>query len=77
MPTDYANSTAIEHLIQLSKTAPTKGNEYHKTIIHGIGEAGGAAAVEHLVQLSQTAPTKGNEYHKTIISALGRAGRIS
>lgn len=77
MPIDYANATATDHLIQLSKSVPNKGGEYHKTIIHGIGEAGGAAAVEHLVELSETVPNKGGEYHKAIITALGRAGRIS
>lgn len=77
MPTNYANATATDHLIQLSKTASNKGGEYHRTIIHGIGEAGGAAAVEHLVELSKTVPNKSGEYHKAIITALGRAGRIS
>ena len=81
MPTSYENETAVEHLINLSKSIPStsKSSEYHKAIIHGIGEAGGVNAVEHLIGLSKSIPStsKSSEYHKAIVIALGRAGRIS
>ena len=73
----YANAYSVEHLIELSNSITAKGNEYHKAVIHGIGEAGGRKAVDHLIELSDGLTIKGNEYHKAVIRALGRAGRIS
>ena len=72
-----SNAYSVEHLIELSNSVTVKGNEYHKAIIQGIGEAGGQRAVEHLIELSNSVTVKGNEYHKAVVRALGRAGRIS
>lgn len=42
MPTSYENETAVEHLINLSKSIPStsKSSEYHKAIVIALGRAG-------------------------------------